>query len=513
MRAGVTALAAAAGVGLVVGAASFVGAPDAVVEEHPGAEEPVVRSALVCPYVGGEDDGDSHVGVLALPGVDAPAGEGEPAPATVRALAVPPEPDPDATAAPEPEPPADPEPVMTVEQRGTPVIDEVTTDTGTSFAVEGSGALAPGLAAEQSMLVRATDLWGLSSTPCASAGREHWFVGGSGEVGRRGRLVLSNPTDVPAVADVVLWDEAGPIDAPATQDIGVPARSQQILLLDALAPDSASVAVQVTTSQGRVSAALEVRESAEITPQGLTYIPPATPPAEELVVPGVPGHGQRTLRIVAPGEIDAIVSMQLYGPAGPYSPIDQDVLTVTGGAVLDVPLDDAAGDGPVSVALTSDEPITAAVRVVETPSEGGRLDVGYTAATSPLAGPATALLSRTTGGFASNLLLSAVDGTAARATVTTLAPDGTVVGEEPVDVPAGTTVVAPLAAPDGEAFASVVVTPDRPGSVVAVREMLAETDDGALFDLMPLTAPAITVTVPDVVGELPAVPDPDETAG
>lgn len=510
IRPATTALAVAAGVAVLVGGAALVGPPESVVEEHPGVREPVVSSTLVCPYVGGESAGKAEVGVLALPGVAAPEGEGEPAPVTVTALAAVPAPDPDATAEPEPTTPPEPEPVLTVPGRGAPVISEIETSDGTSFAVEGDGPLAPGLAAEQSLLVQSTDLRGLSTAPCTPATREQWFVGGSGVVGNRGRLVLANPTDVPAVVDIELWDEAGPIEAAGTQDLGVPARSQRILLLDALAPESARVAARVTTSQGRVTAALEDRESAEITPQGMTFIPAAVPPTTHVVVPGVPGHGQRLLRIVAPGETDAIVSMRLLGPNGPFSPVDQDVLTVTAGSVAEVPLD-AAGSDPVAVSLESDEPITAAVRVVDTPSDDGLPDVAYSAAAEPLSGPATALLGRGSGGFTTTIMLSSVTDVGARATVTTLGADGVAATETPVDIPAGSTVPVVLELPDGVSYVSAIVEPAAPGTVVAAREIVASDSDGALLDLMPLISPAVEVQVPEVVGELPAVPDPDET--
>ncbi|MGH8828315.1 MAG: DUF5719 family protein, partial [Jiangellaceae bacterium] len=400
-----------------------------------------------------------------------------------------------------------PEPIMSITGRGVPTISDVTTSDGTSFAVDADGALAPGLGAEQSMLVQADDLRGLSTTACTSPSREHWFIGASGEVGRRGRLILANPTDVPAVVDIALWDEAGPIDAPATQDIGVPARSQQIVLVDALAPDSAQVAVRVTTSQGRVTAALEQRETAEITPQGITFIPASVAPATEVVVPGVPGHGQRSLRIFAPGEIDAIVSVRLLGPGGPFTPVGQEVLTVPAGSVLDVPLD-SAGTDPVGIELTSDEPVTASVRVVDTPGDGGLQEVAYTSASAPLAGPAAVLLGRASGGFTTTLFISSVTTSAGRVVVRTLGADGAVAEEQTVDVPAGGTVPVALPLSAGGSYAMAVVEPAQPGTVSVTREISATDDAGSILDLMPLVAPVVKVQVPEVVGELPAVPEP-----
>lgn len=502
-------LAAGVGVAVVVGGATLIGPPDSIVDDHPEVREPVVRSSLVCPYVDGEEAGTAELGVLALPGVDLPeALEGaEQPPVTVQALALPPDPDdPEATGDPAEE--AADEPLVSIAERGVPTITPVETAAGTSYSVTGQGALAPGLAAEQSLILQEVDLRGVSTATCTAPRREHWFVGASAEVGRRGRLILANPTDVPAVVDVELWDEAGVIDAPGTQDIGVPARSQRIMLLDALAAGSVTTAVRVQTSQGRVTAALEVRETDEITPQGMTYVPAAVAPRNDLWIPGVPGSGQRSLRIVAPGDTDAIVSLQILGVDGAYSPVDQDVVTVTAGTVTDIPLD--SGADPAGIRLQSDEPITGSIRVVQA-TDGGQPDVAYTSASEPLSGPTPVLLSRAASGIASTVLLSSATTTTARLTVQTLAADGTVAEELPMELPAGATVPVPLTAIGDATNATVVIVPEAPGSIVAARQISGTDDDGALLDLMPLISPTIEVDVPEVVGELPDVPEPAES--
>lgn len=501
MRVGLTALVVAGGAAAVLGAASLVGPPQSVVEEHPEVQEPVVRTSLVCPYVGGEAEGRSQIGVYALPDVPVVDDEEEPSPITARGLEFAPEPG-EEPESPSETPPA--EPILSLEERGVLRIKRVKTDEATSVAVEGDGSLAPGLTAEQSMLMQEIDQRGLSTASCGPAAREHWFVGGSGLVGKRGRLVLANPTSVAAVVDVELWDEAGPIDAPATQGIGVPARSQHVLLVDALAPESERVGLRVSTTQGRVSAALEVRETDETTPLGISYIPAAVAPQNTVVIPGVPGHGNRVLRILAPGEVDAIVSVRLFGPNGPYTPVDTEVATVPSGSVHEVPLE-GIGDEPVAIELESDEPITASVRVVDDPDDG-LPDVAFTAATSPLKGATTALLGRASDGFDTTLFVSSVTQTAGRVTIKTLGEDG-VVDEQAVDIPPGSTVPVELESPGDAAFTAVIVEPAQPDTISVAREITAEDDDGAYLDLLPLISPAVQVGVPRVVGELPGVLD------
>ncbi|PSK91711.1 hypothetical protein CLV30_13412 [Haloactinopolyspora alba] len=505
IRTGWIGLGTGAALAIVLGGATLVGPPESVVSEHPSVSKPVVRSSVVCPYVDGEDQGAGVAGVLALPGVDTPqAADGEQPPITAERLAPAPAPGSD-------QPPAsadeNAEPEFTVNRRGVPVIREVETGEATSLAVTGSGKLAPGLAGEQSLLVQETDLRGISTAACTEPRREHWFVGGSGQVGRRGRVILANPTDVPAVVDIELWDEAGPLDAPGTQDVAVPARGQRVFLLDALAPGSKATAVHVTTNRGQVAAALEMRESDEITPMGMSFVPVASGPSERILVPGVPGHGQRTLQILAPGDTDAIVSMQILGPDGAFSPLDQDVLTVPAGTVMNVPLEAVGGD-PSGVRLESDQPITAGVRMVESPSDDGLPEIAYTAATPPLDGPAPALLSRASSGFTSRLMISSVVERPTRVRVRTLNADGGEVSAQKVNIAPGATVPVELTAPEGSPRATVIVEPELPGSVIAAREIAGTDDDGALSDLMPLVAPTVDVEVPVVVGELPEVPEP-----
>ncbi|HEX6576810.1 MAG TPA: DUF5719 family protein [Jiangellaceae bacterium] len=482
-----TALWVPVGVAAVLGIAAFVGPPESVVRERPGQDEPVVRSTLVCPFVGGEARASSHIGVLPMGGAAGEQAGGEAQPVVVEAL----------TGEDQP-----PEPLFDVAVAGAVTFEEVDTEDPSGYAVRAVGNLAPGLAAEQSMLAQGPDLRGLVTGRCAGPARDHWFVGGSGVVGRRGRLVLSNPTSVPAVVDVSVWDESGPVDAPATEDIAVPARGQQILLLDALDPGAERVSVRVNAIQGRVAAALEVRETAGLDPQGVTFVPAAAEPSTDVVVPGVPGHGTRTLQIVAPGDTDAIVSLRLLGPEGPFSPVDQSVVTVSGGTVLEVPISDAAGDAPISVALESDVPVTAAVRVVDAPSDA-LPELAYTAATEPLAGAAPTLLGQSGSDLTTRLLVGAVGSTPARVQVWTLAADGTAGEPQMVDVPGGSTVPIEVEATGESHWLTVVVEPAEAGTVVVTREIIGGDDDGALLDLLPLVAPSVSVQVPEVAGELP----------
>jgi hypothetical protein len=500
-----TALLVALGVGAAIAGTAFVGAPEEVVRDRPEQVEPVVRSSAVCPYVGGEARASSRLAVLALDGVDEPdweppadqAGDDtdEDALLVVRRLAGPDD---------------EPDPFLTVAERGEPVGKAVERNNPAAFGVHAEGPMAPGVVAEQYMLAQGPDLRGLVTAACTIPAREHWFVGASAEPGQRGRLILSNAASTTAVVTVSLWDDVGLVETVGTKDISIPARSQEVLLLDALAGETEQLGVRVRASQGRVAAAVDHRVTVDGAPHGISMIPVAAAPSTSVVVPGVPGHGERTLHLIAPGDTDAIVSVRVLGTEGPFSPLDHDLVTVPAGAVTSVPIGDAVGDTPAAIELDSDEEITAAVRVVST-GEDGLPEIAYTAAAPALpAGPTAAILSRDTSSVSSRLLLTAVGDMGGRATVTVLDADGAVVDEQVVDVMAGSTADIELESGEETSWAIAVVRPAAAGTVVAVREMSGSDSDGALLDLMPLVAPELTVRVPEVAGELPAGLRPPE---
>ncbi|NIS32366.1 MAG: hypothetical protein GWN07_18405, partial [Actinobacteria bacterium] len=243
------------------------------------------------------------------------------------------------------------------------------------------------------------------------------------------------------------------------------------------------LAVRVRASQGRVAAAVEYREYVDGEPRGITMVPAAVAPAKSLVVPGVPDHGERSLRIVAPGDTDAIVSIRVLGQSGPFTPLDHDVVTVPAGTVLDLPIGEVLGDSAAAIALESDEAVTAAVRVVSS-GKDELPDLAYTAATAPLpADPAVAVLSRDGSGMSSRLLLTAVGDMGGRATLTTVDLDGNVVDESTVNLSAGSTTEAELESGEGTAWAYTVVRAAAPGTVAAVREIRGSDDEGPLLDL------------------------------
>ncbi len=381
-----------------------------------------------------------------------------------------------------------------------------TSDVGPVVA-RADGAAAPGLAV--AMLTRSTvdAARGLLGTTCAAAGSDFWFVGSGSVVGQRGRVYLSNPESAPAVVDLELFGPDGPIDAPAGRGIAVAAGAQEVVLLDALAPGTTVFAVHVHARAGRIAAAVRDQQIDGLTPRGADWLPPAAPPARRQVVAGVVGGaGQRLLQVVAPGESDAIVKLQLLTDAGSFAPAGLDVLEVPAGSVAVVDLAPYAATEPVAVELDADVPVTAGLMArTEGATPDALTDVAYTAAGRPLttAMPGAVPGVRTGTGVGSTLLL-ATSAAAATVRVSPLPPaTGT---PQEVAVPERSQVLLDLAslvaagaAPD---FSVSVVPLPGSGPVYAVRAGTEAEGKGPLLTTGPVDPGRYTVRVPRVVADL-----------
>ena len=366
-----------------------------------------------------------------------------------------------------------------------------------------TGASAPGLAA--GMLTRSTvdAMRGLAGTTCAVPGTDFWFVGSGAVVGQRGRVYLTNPEAAPAVVDITLFGPDGPVDAPAGRGVPVAAGSQEVRLLDALAPGIARFAVHVHVRSGRVAAAVRDQQLDGLTPRGADWLPTAAPPALNQLIPGVvAGAGERRLQVVAPGESDAIVKLRLVTESGSFAPAGLDVLEVRAGSVADVDLAEFTAAAAVAVSLESDVPITAGVLARTTGTDEQFTDVAYTAAGRPLlpATPGVVPEARQGEGLTSSLLLTAPEEDA-RVRLAPLPPATGTPTE--VRVPGGSQVVVDLATVStAPTFAFTVTPTSGSGPVFAARAVNEAEDRGPLLTTELVDPGRYLVTVPRVVADL-----------
>lgn len=375
------------------------------------------------------------------------------------------------------------------------------------LVAEGTKGLAPGATAGQITRTTSGPSRGLSEAACTNPGSEFWFVGSGSAVGRHARLYLSNADDTAAQLDVLLYDEKGLIKDDATRSLEVGAHKQRVVKLDSYAPTSKRLAVQVKASRGRVVAAMrdDMVDGSTGQPLGIDWIPQASAPGTQLVVPGLaPGSGARVVTIVAPGDTSAVVDLGVMGKNNTFTPARLGRLEVPAGTVQQVSLDTATSRIASGLRISSDVPVTASVRS-ELGAKAGPRDFVHTAAVAPLTGPAVVPTTLSGSKIKSSLLLSALGRTTVDAQITLLAPDGRQQPPIKVTVPAGGTLETKLPGIKGASRYTVVVTPEEPGKLVGTRLQVESAEDGPLVSSWQLST-ARTTTVRPVASPDPGVP-------
>jgi hypothetical protein len=484
----VSLLAVLAALAAGIGTAEAVPPPDRSGRPVPAAARvPVSSATAVCPDPLADSGSATQVAVVAGLGADGSAGSARTGRATVASL--------------------DGSPVARVPSGGG-LLDYDAVKGIDALVVSASGAFAPGLAASMVTRTPEGDLRGLAGTTCSAPGTDFWFVGSGSEVGRRGRVYLTNPSDAVAVADVELFGPQGPIEAAAARGVSVAPHAQQVLQLDALAPDKERLAVHVAVRQGRLAAAVRDSWVKGLDPLGLDWVPAATAPGRHQVVPFVPagGGGDRMLQIVAPGDADAVVALRVMSSSGTFTPAGLESVDVPAGSVAQVDVTkvadsdgNGANDENLALLLDADVPVTAGLLARRANRGEAAGELGWTAAAPALDGPAVFPGARTAAGTRTELML--LSERTATVEVGLLAPDGRRTSQT-VQLQAGSTDTLALAPPDGVSSYAVVV---RPVSGSGVRGAVMVTEDaahGPLFTIAPLRSSPVQVTVPRVRRDL-----------
>jgi hypothetical protein len=318
--------------------------------------------------------------------------------------------------------------------------------------VTATGANAQGLDVEQ------LGPGGQPTARCQPAGSDFWFVG-PGSPALHIYLYLMNTDSQPADAAVSIQTESGPLLGPQDSGIVVPPHSMIVQTLDKLTRGAKAIAMHVTTSTGRVVAA--VRETTSRAKEG-TWLPAAGEPATAQVLAGLPANpGQREVYITVPGNGAAQVKVTAISSRGSYQP--------TGGSVpllshqtTGVSIPSLSGISG-AIKITSTVPITAALEISGGPRGapgafivGSDAIVGQGVVAANTAGPIGT----------SELVLSAPYG-AASVSVSQAGPGEALTGlnGQVVHIPAKSAVQLKLTVPKRSkvSLVAIVVTP-LPGS-------------------------------------------------
>ena len=232
------------------------------------------------------------------------------------------------------------------------------------------------IAGAQHQSVDEGDYRGLAAAECTQPSSDSWLIGGATTVGRTTLLTLANPGSVVSTVEIEIYAGEGLVKAPGTTGIVVPARGQRVLSLAGFAPDTASLAIHVTSRGGPIAVALQESIVRGIEASGVDIIGPTAAPSQLNVIPGVVIDGaealegrlgeegfedlRTALRVFVPGENPAQATVRIV-PEDPGLAGASFELTLDPGVVTDIPIEGLA-DGAYSVQVDSSVPLSAAVR-------------------------------------------------------------------------------------------------------------------------------------------------------
>ena len=288
---------------------------------------------------------------------------------------------------------------------GGETITELVMDSSTNgSAITNSGGSLYAAATEYGS-VKTESVAGYLATECGDPLNDQWLIGGSTTTGRDTIMTISNGSDVEARIDLEIWGSAGKVDAPGSQGIVIPARSQRSYSVAGFAPDEASPVIHLLSNGAAVWATLQTTVVRGLVPGGLDRIGPVSAPTTSVSFPvlNVPTEKSigkllvdeaysdvvAALRFLVPGDSDATITITL----DPYGEGDSQVVTasIPAGSTLDLPITElSAGDWAVSV--ESDQPIVAAARVGFHDASNGITDLAWASSAPAQTGIASVLV-------------------------------------------------------------------------------------------------------------------------
>ena len=202
------------------------------------------------------------------------------------------------------------------------------------------------------------------ATICSAPSISQWFVGGAADVTSKGKLILINSGLSDAIIDVEVWSESG-VRPPKV--VTLKANSSLVQTLDSLDPGAKRIALHIAPRSGRVNAFLVDERGRGLKSLGGDMVNAAPDPSKEIVIPAIP-HMKRlgkplghTLRIIAPGDVDARISAELISTKGSFVPVGFDDRVIKAGIVTEIALNPQLVPTTFALKITSDRPIVASV--------------------------------------------------------------------------------------------------------------------------------------------------------
>jgi len=201
-------------------------------------------------------------------------------------------------------------------------------------------------------------------TICSDPAASQWFVGGSADITARGKLILVNSGLSESVADVFIWSATSPA---STKAITVKANSFEALGLDSLAPGESSIVVRVVSRSGRLNAFMVDERGKGLRALGGDLVSPGIAPSKQIYIPAIPLQPKvknapaQQLRLLAPGDADANISVEVISGDGRFTPVGFNEILLKKGQVMNFSLSPSVSSSVYGIRIESDEPIVAGV--------------------------------------------------------------------------------------------------------------------------------------------------------
>lgn len=355
------------------------------------------------------------------------------------------------------------------------------------LVISASGADAQGFDVEQ------LGPAGQPTARCQAPGSDFWFVGPE-TTKLHTELYLINADGATADANVKVQTDSGPLLEAADSGILVPPHAMVVQNLDKLFRSARAAALHITTSVGRVVAA--VRQTDSPGKPGV-WLPPAPQPATTQVLTGLPRTtGARELYITVPGAAAAQVKITAVTPRGSYQPTGGSGISMLGHLTTGISLPSLSGQ-PGSVRISANVPVTAVLE-----ASGGPADAGgaFISGSSAIAEQGVVAASPAGAAGATEIVLSAPR-KAASVRISAAAPGAPLTGHlgQLVQIKAKSATIVRLKLPKhspNASLMSVVVTPQRgSGPVYAAR---VATSGGAVRSVIPVGSAPTRIGLPDL---------------
>lgn len=241
----------------------------------------------------------------------------------------------------------------------------VTATPGEGGVVIGAtGATAPGLTATRSSTSP------MAAAPCLYPKTDEWFTGVGAGPARDSILELTNPNDGPAVADITVISDTGPVTVPALRGITVPGHGSQELDLGAVMPRTGVLALHAVVERGQV--AMAVRDRAAQLAGGKAsddWLPAQVRPARHNLLMGIPaGRGSHQLTVANGTDQQVSAKIKLVTANSMFTPENAPTLDIAPQSVSRVDLSQLLANpvaaGTLGIQVSATGAVTASMRNV-----------------------------------------------------------------------------------------------------------------------------------------------------